>query len=383
MFSRIRGFLNRHKRKFLISGVVVGSFILITRYTQRKLREWQEKEIRELLERTRRCQHFESTERTCDQTILTLATSVRNSVTKVLDSETVVNKLRNGCTDKVASWNALKVLAIARSAVIIYSEAMLVATLRIQLNLVGGYMFKDSQNVNGVVKADGLTQQKYLSLCGYFMDHGVEKLSALIKEKVEEITASISLRDKLTLRDLEQIYWSVMSLVSADSSVDPVKNLTKYMVPPNCEKETDGILSKMIIETLDLLESDEVQSLVQTSIRSGFVLVIDHISEYFGDSCATSNGITNEIFSPAPGTSNGKETLWADSVKKSVDACHKDAFVNLNKITMPMAKIIPIVNGQVPDVPTSGDVPSDWLQRLILNDKLKALGANIYEAFSF
>ena len=383
MFSRIRGFLNRHKRKFIVSGVVVGSFILITRYTQRKLREWQEKEVRELLERTHRCQHFESTERTCDQTILTLATSVRNSVTKVLDTETVVNKLRNGCADKVASWNALKVLAIARSAVIIYSHAMLVATLRIQLNLVGGYMFKDSQNVNGAIKADGLTQQKYLSLCAYFMDHGIEKLSSLIKEKVEEITASISLRDKLTLRDLEQIFWSVMSLVSAESTVDPVKNLTNYMIPPDCEKETDGILSKMINETLDLLESQEVQNLVQTSIRSGFVLVIDHISEYFGDSCAKSNGITNENFSSAPGTSNGKETIWADSMKKPVDVCHKDAFVNLNKITMPMAKIIPIVNGQVPDVPTSGDVPSDWLQRLILNDKLKALGANVYEAFSF
>lgn len=375
--------MNRHKRKFVISGVVVGSFILITRYTQRKLREWQEKEVRELLERTRRCQHFESTERTCNQTILTLSSSVRNSVTNVLDTETVVNKLRNGCTDKVASWNLLKVLAITRSAVIIYSHAMLVATLRIQLNLVGGYMFKDSQNLNGVVKADGITQQKYLSLCGYFMDEGVEKLSALIKEKVEEITASISLRDKLTLRDLEQIYWSIMSLVSADLKVDPVKNLASYMIPENCEKETDDVLSKMIIETLDLLESEEVQSLVQTSIRSGFVLVIDHISEYFGDSVAKSNGIKKESFSPAPGTSNGKETLWADSVKKSEDACHKDVFVNLNEITMPMAKIIPIINGQVPEVPTSGDVPSDWLQRLILNDKLKAMGANVYEAFSF
>ena len=383
MFSRMRGFLNRHKRKFIVSGMVVGGFILITRYTQRKLREWQEKEVRELLERTRRSQHFESTERTCDQTILTLATNVRSAVIKALDTETIVNKLRNGCKDKISSWNALKVLAISRSAVIIYSHAMLVATLRIQLNLVGGYMFKDSQNASGVVKSDGITQQKYLSLCGHFMDQGVEKLSALIKEKVEEITASISLRDKLTLKDLEQIYWSVISLVSADESVDPVKNLMSYMIPPNCDKETDGILAKMINETLDLLESEEVQSLVQTSVRSGFALLIDHISEYFADLTAKSNGIKNENFSPSPGTSNGKETIWTDSVKKSADNCQKDVFVNFNKITMPMAKIIPIVNGQVPDVPTSGDLPSDWLQRLIFNHKLKALGANVYEAFSY
>lgn len=380
MFSSVRGFLNRHKRKFIISGVVVGGFILITRYTQRKLREWQEKEIRELLERTRRSQHFESTERACDQTIMTLATNVRNSVTKSLDTEAVVNKLRNGCTDKVTSWNILKILAISRSAVIIYAHAMLVTTLRIQLNLVGGYMFKGSQNPNGSVKIDEITQQKYMSLCGYFMDEGVEKLCALVKGKVEEITASISLRDKLTLRDLEQIYWSIMSLVSSDPKIDPVKNLTSYMIPSNCEKETDTNLSKMINETLDLLESEEVETLIQTSIRSGFVLVIDHISEYFGDSTTRSNGIKNEKhkISPVPGTSDGKEAILTNSMEKS-----SDEFVNLNKVTMPMAKIIPIINGQVPDVPTTGDVPSDWLQRLTLNDKLKTLGANVYEAFSF
>ncbi|XP_043483118.1 peroxisomal biogenesis factor 3 [Leptopilina heterotoma] len=375
MFSRFRGFLNRHKRKFIVSGVVLGGFILITRYTQRKLREWQEKEVRELLERTRRSQHFESTERTCDQTILTLGTSVRNSVTKVLDTETIVNKLRNGCTDKVATWNHLKILAISRSAVIIYAHAMLVATLRIQLNLVGGYMFKASQNTNITEKADEITQQKYMSLCGYFMDEGIDKLCALIKEKVEEITASTSLRDKLTLRDLEQIYWSIMSLVSADSKTDPVKNLTNYMIPPSCEKdEKNLILTKMINETLDLLESEEVENLIQTSIRSGFVLIIDHISEYFGDSNTRSNGVTKKAL-PLPGTSNGMETIWTQKAA--------DEFVDLNKIAMPMAKIIPIINGQVPDVPTSRDVPSDWLQRLTLNDKLKTLGANVYEAFSF
>lgn len=375
MFSRFRGFLNRHKRKFIVSGVVLGGFILITRYTQRKLREWQEKEVRELLERTRRSQHFESTERTCDQTILTLGTSVRNSVTKVLDTETIVNKLRNGCSDKIATWNQLKILAISRSAVIIYAHAMLVATLRIQLNLVGGYMFKASQNTNITEKADEITQQKYMSLCGYFMDEGIEKLCALIKAKVEEITASTSLRDKLTLRDLEQIYWSIMSLVSADSKIDPVKNLPNYMIPPNCEKdEKNVILTKMINETLDLLESEEVECLIQTSIRSGFVLIIDHISEYFGDTNTRSNGVTKKVL-PIPGTSNGIETIWTEKAAEE--------FVDLNKIAMPMAKIIPIINGQVPDVPTSRDVPSDWLQRLTLNDKLKTLGANVYEAFSF
>ena len=69
---------------------------------------------------------------------------------------------------------------------------------------------------------------------------------------------------------------------------------------------------------------------------------------------------------------------------KSIDETStSDAFVNLNAVTMPMAKIIPILNGQVPESPTPGDLPSDWLQRLLLSEELKALGANIYEAFSY
>lgn len=114
MLSRIRGFISRHRRKFIVSSIVLGSVIFI-RYTQRKLREWQEKEIREMLERTKRLQYFECTERTCSQMIMSVASTLRDAVIKVLDTDVIVNKLRNGCTDKIACWNELKVLAIARS----------------------------------------------------------------------------------------------------------------------------------------------------------------------------------------------------------------------------------------------------------------------------
>lgn len=72
------------------------------------------KQVRDLLERATRQQHFESTERTCDQTILTLATTLRKSVTKEIDTEAIVEQLKNGSTEKISAWNNLKVLAIAR-----------------------------------------------------------------------------------------------------------------------------------------------------------------------------------------------------------------------------------------------------------------------------
>ncbi|XP_053977821.1 peroxisomal biogenesis factor 3 [Hylaeus volcanicus] len=379
MLSRIRGFVSRHRRKFIVGSIVISSVIFI-RYTQRKIREWQEKEIKEMLERTKRRQYFECTERTCNQMIISLASTLRDSVIKVLDTETIVNKLRSGCTDKIACWNELKVVAIARSAVIIYSYAMLATLIRIQFNVMGGHVYKDIQKSNGTT-TENIVQTKYMSLSGRFMYDGVKKLSSLIKDKVAEITASISLKDELTLRDLEEIYWAITSSISTDNSRDPVKNLAEYMIQINCEGEQETVLLKLINETLDLLESEEVQNLTQSNIRSGFSLLVDHISAFFTGPPTMENGKTTNGIS-VPGTSSQNHMSWKENNSTEANY-HANSFVNINKVSMPMAKIIPIINGQVPDKSISQDFQADLLQRFVTNNELKTLGANIYEAFSF
>ncbi|XP_076236006.1 peroxisomal biogenesis factor 3 [Calliopsis andreniformis] len=378
MLSRIRGFVSRHRRKFIFGSIVLGSVIFI-RYTQRKLREWQEKEIKEMLEKAKRRQYFECTEKTCSQMIMSVASTLRDAVIKVLDTESIVDKLRNGCTDKVACWNELKVLAITRSAVIIYSYAMLATLIRIQFNIMGGHIYKDLQNFNGT-PTENVMQTKYMSLSSHFMRDGITKLSSLIKDKVAEITASISLKDELTLRDLEEIYWAITSSISADSSRDPVKNLAEYMLQPNYDEQQGSVVLKLINETLDLLESEEVQNLTQSNIRSGFSLLVDHISAFFTGPPTMENGKSPNGIS-VPGTSNQNHMSWRE--KNNSEMNHINSFVNINKVSMPMAKIIPIINGQVPDKPLPKDFQTDLLQRLITNNELKTLGANIYEAFSF
>ncbi|XP_012252718.1 peroxisomal biogenesis factor 3 [Athalia rosae] len=380
MFSRMRDFLYRHRRKFVVSGVLVGGVIFATRYTQRKLREWQESETRAFIERTRRQQHFESTERTCNQTILSLANGLRDTITSTLDTEAIVEKLRLGSGDKISLWNELKVLALARSAALIYASTILVVTLRIQLNVMGGYMFRDSKNPGQQVEIDGPMQEKYLSICEYFMSEGAVKLSQFIKGKVEETAASITLAQKLSLRDVEQIYLGITSSISADSNKDPIKNLSSYVLLPNCEAVSDKTLSKIIAETLDLMESEEIQSLVRSSIRTGFVMMVDHVSEYFFDSSFP--GVMEQP-TPVPGPSSQSNSTWTNATEKPLQVAQTNGFLNVNKMSMPMAKLIPIVNGQVPAVPRTGDSPSVWVKQLILNDQLKSFGANVYEAFSF
>ncbi|KAL6418868.1 hypothetical protein ACFW04_014216 [Cataglyphis niger] len=378
MFSSIWRFLKHHKRKFVAGSIIISSVIFLTRYTQRKLREWQDNEIRMLMEKTKKRQYYESIEKTCNQMILSLATNLRNTVIKENDTETIINQLRDGTANKIASWNQLKILAFTRSAIIIYSYTMLVTFLRIQVTLISGHMYKNAQNVNNGIIGNEV-QAKYMALSSYFIYESVKNLNNLIKSKVVEVTASLSLTEQLTLRDLEHIYWALASSISAVSSKDPVKNFTYYILQKNTENNDTSIYTKLIDQMLDVSESEEVQDLMQKNVRSGFVLLMDHVSVYFNNS-KINNGQDAQDKTSHSKESNIKN-LTSTYLQEATNN-ESSEFVNINKTTMALAKIIPIISGLVPDNPTSKDISADWLQYLISNNELKILGANVYEAFS-
>lgn len=373
MLSSIRDFFKRHQRKFIIGSAIFGGIILATRYTRHKIREWQQKEIRAILERAKKQQHFEQLEKTCNQMTTSLALNIRNTIIKELDGQTIINQLKHGSADKIALWNELKIVSISRSAVIIYAYTMLVTFLKIQINLISGYMYLN-QTMDNIEDYD--IRAKYLQLSAYFIYEGVQKLCHLVKSKVEQVTTSISLSDKLTLRDLEQIYWAITSSIFADSLNDPIKNITSYTISQQANKDKETpMYTKIIDQTLDLLESDEIQNLTQRNIRSGFVSLMDHISEYFGDVLKIRNGLLY------PGPSNQDNSTLINPIEAINNGTSE--FLDINKTTIPMAKIIPIIVGQIPDKPTSKDASTDWLECLMSNDEIKMLGANIYEAFSY
>lgn len=380
MFSRIRGFLNRHRRKFIVGGILVGGAVLLSRYTQKKLREWQERETKEFLERTRRQHHFESTERTCNQTILSLMPPIREAILKILDTEKLVIRLRSDPPDKVPLWEELKILAFTRASVLVYAGAMLVVALRIQLNLIGGYMYQEStseaEGEAGAAHISSTIQHNYLSLCHYFVNEGIRELCTLVEVKVRLIVEGTSLKQKFNLQDTEQLFWAIQAAVTGDLR-DPIKCLAQYVLPPYDRPTTPhcNTLQKMISETMDLLESDEIISLTSSSVSRGFSLMVDHISDYYrpaGDKTALNtnagpSGLQNKTQIPNSdvGYSNGFTT-----------------FTHPNSVAMPMAKLIPIVNGLIQNQTGHGGGPDPWIQQLLLDDKLKLLGANVYEAFS-
>ena len=99
----------------------------------------------------------------------------------------------------------------------------------------------------------------------------------------------------------------------------------------------------------DLLDSDEVKTLANNCISNGFVVLGDLIMDFYKP-----HGNIRELPPDA-----------AD-------------FVHPQNIELPLAKLIPIVNGLL-----RNSLPDQFVQQLVVNPKIKLLGANIYECFCY
>ncbi|XP_077301242.1 peroxisomal biogenesis factor 3 [Arctopsyche grandis] len=369
MFSTLRGFLDRHKKKFIFTGALIGGTALAISYAQRRLREWQEKETKSFLDMSRKKCHYGSIERNCNQTILNLVTSVSESIMKTLDTQEILNQLSSNPSNKAELWEELKVLTFARATAVIYAFTILVVTSRIQLSIMGGYGYKDTMEDSDLLNND--LRLKYMSMCNYFIAEGIEKLCKQIYSTVKTIISPIRLKQKLTLKDTEQLFWSIQASHCTDND-DPLKHMVSYVVI-DYKNDKDRMLKVIVNETMDLLESDEVTTLCISSVSRSFSLFFDNIAEYFTPLSSSTNGkITN-------GDAND-----AEAANGFTDKSHLNSFVNINNVELPFIKLIPIINGLMSQ-PTENGLSGAQLsiiEQLILNDKLKVLGANIYEVFS-
>lgn len=335
-------------------------------YAQKKLRDWQEKEAKKFFEMTRKKQHFESTERTCNQTILSLSKIVSESILSVVNTEEIVQKLQENPDDKLSLWEQLKVMIFTRICVLVYALCILQVTLRVQLNVIGGYLYCDSLHEDDPL-VDSDLQTKYLSLCHHFVGNGIEDLIKQINKAVKKVVEGVSLKSKVTLQDVEQMFWSIQTILCTDTAEgDPVKKMVHYLV--GHAEINEAKLDTIVKETMDILESDEVTSIAVLSVSRSFSAVIDEVATLFA---TKSTPVT-------------KSDLEVSDHIVTNGALKTAAFVDVNKVDMYFVKLLPIINELIMKntCKSNTNIPDLLTQQLTLNEKLKLLGANIYEVFS-
>ncbi|KAB5517261.1 hypothetical protein PHYPO_G00187640 [Pangasianodon hypophthalmus] len=359
MLSSTWNFVKRHKKKFIFAGAFAGGVYLLGKYAQRKLQEMQERETAEYIAQARRQFHFESNQRTCNMTVLSLLPTLREAIIHHLNSESLTALLKSRPANKIEIWEDLKTISFTRSIVAVYSTCMLVVLLRVQLNIIGGYLYLDnSVTKNGTTPlAPPEVQQKYLSSIQHLLGDGLIELITVVKKAVQEILAPISLKQSLSLQELEQHIIQIRQLVEEDSGSSKFRPLSWYMMPDEENTladqacgltENDVTTIKLLNETRDMLENPDFSTILSACLNRGFSRFLDNMAEFF---C------------PRQGDSTPSST--PDS---------------LLHVSLPLAKIIPIANGQIHSI--CSEVPSQFVQDLLMTEQVKEFAANVYEAFS-
>lgn len=370
MLSRLRDFLTRHRRKFIVTGVVIGGTFFVVKYAQRKIIEMQEKQARDFLDKSRRLQHFESTERTCNQVILGMGGELIQAIIKECSTDDLLQQLRENPPNKLELWEEMKIESFTRLTTFIYASSMLVVALRVQLNILGGYLYLDTTSAQdggtNKPKINDDLKQQYLSLIRYFIQEGgLSELIRLIRSKVIAVMRQLPLTKPLSLADTEQLFWSLQMAINSEPNTDPCSKMGRYILPAHLPDYCTGgiLLQKMFNETLDLLESDDASSVCSNNICRGFSLAVDAIAENY-----------KETAMPAVASQSNQQQQ------------QQNDFFNINSIQIALARVIPIVSGLTSNGFDSNTRPQNLATSLltfyVISEKTKVLGANVYETFS-
>lgn len=349
---------------------------MVGRYAKWRFAEWQRQQEMEYVEQARKQHHFESNLRTCTITFYSLVPSLRDALMEKLNCEAITAKLRERPANKLELWEQLKVLSFSRTVASIYSSCMLFVFLRVQLNIVGGYMYLDSlvgtgENSNGkkVHIAEGL-QKRYLALVSYLLGDGLDFLVEEIRRAVEDILGEMSLKEKFSHVELTRLVNHIRQSVEFSNHSIPIKRkspdtanhsskngchstpLQKFMLPSDieslCGEEADDNFKNLVGETLDILDSDDCQNVLKMCLDAGFAHVMHSMIPFFQ---------VEELDLGAVGGIQREPSL-----------------------DLPLAKIIPIINGQVNHI--LSDSENNYFQDLFKVGSAREFAANVYEAFS-
>ncbi|XP_054050063.1 peroxisomal biogenesis factor 3 isoform X4 [Rissa tridactyla] len=298
MLRSLWSFLKRHKKKCLVLGTFLGGVYLLGKYGQKKIREIQEREAAEYIAQARRQYHFESNQRTCNMTVLSMLPTLRDALMHQLNSESLTSLLKNRPANKLEIWEDLKIIRLT-------------------------------------------------------------ELITIVKAAVHKVFGSISLKHTLSLLELEQKLKDIRKAVEHKDSdqIESYSPLCHYLMPDEENPlatqacgltERDIATIKLLNETRDMLESPDFSTVLGTCLNRGFSRLLDNMAEFFRptEQDVSQNGSVN----------------------------------SLSSVSLPLAKIIPIINGQIHSV--CSETPSHFVQDLLMMEQVKDFAANVYEAFS-
>jgi len=361
-----------------VGGSILGGIYIVGRLAERHLVKTREEETRKLMERTRKSSHFSATESTYRNTFLTMFATLRTEIQTQLDTEAITSLLREkpGTSEKLELWQKLKVLSISRCIALSVCGVHLAILLRCQLSMLAGTLYRkeikvllssddherDAERLSIFARMSPLLQEKFLAASHRFVTEGVKKMCSSISALVTVHTSELSLQQKLYLSDLQTLFREVFLSYTRD--LDGVFHkpetflLHRDQESLDCSPEEQDRLNLMFADCVSILSSEDTKLLAEQVCGQGMDHLLDRVSEHY-----THQG------------SSG----WMETKESNSESDSDSGFVSPVSISLPVAKLIPILSAQVRLSQGEND---EWLNHLQDNPSLRSLGANVYEAFT-
>ena len=352
-------FIKRHPKKitalFVVGGIGLGSYLCFC-YVKQRLESVSQDMEGNSLEYARKKHHFHSNLQTADSRIFSLSSALREKLLELVDVDFLIEQLKevNGI-EKFVIWENLKISSLSRLIAATYLLSGLILLVRIELNIIGGIMFRESvcqreeplgsDGSNASVlngrdrnQRDRL-QKRYIEYCSYLIEVGAGKLMTAVEPVVRNVLSRISLKQVISFAKFDEILNEIRCTL--ESREDISISLQELFLPP-ANPDDDRDLCFLLDSTRDILEQDFL-SLLTNCVKLCFL----YISQWTAAQCPVTQS----------DSSNPGEELT----------------VQFARLVISISKCFPVL--------FAGD-PESLLHQLLTKREVMLISQNIYEAYS-
>lgn len=332
MFGKAWQFVRRHKTKIVAVSAITGGLVLAGKLAETKFKQWQEEETIKMLEQIKKQHHYENTEKTSNVTLKSLFPTLIKTIEDNLDTEPILEKIKNQEGNKILLWNELKVLSFARALAMIITGTQLVLLLKLQLNILSGilYIKRQSQVLSSRL------QERFMALSQNYLSFSVPKICERILDQLDSLQ-KLSLKEKFTITQLEAFFQT--TLLQLD-----LNEFQQLLIAPDSQNhqplnlEENMMLDELINNMSDLLEHEDYGKIFRIGLQASHSCLFDFLAEsYSAQESFKENGLRSEV-------------------------------------SLPVAKLIPILK-------QSSTIYSSMLHSLTKHPIIREYSANIYESF--
>ena len=265
-------FIKKHPKKvttlIFIGGIGLGSYLCYS-YVKQKLEGVSQDVEQTNLEYARKKHHFHSNLQTADNRIFTLSTALREKLLELVDVDFLVKQLKDvNRSDKFVIWENLKISSLSRLITATYLLSGLILLVRIELNIIGGIMFRESMcqsetppALNGMDRSQrDRLQKRYIEYCSYLIEVGSGKLMTAVEPVVRNVLSRVSLKQVISFAKFDEILNEIQCTLenrecpNRDENTEAIPLQELFLPPDNPADDRD--LSFLLDSTRDILEQD-------------------------------------------------------------------------------------------------------------------------------